>query len=1044
MLEKNFDPKEAEQRLYKMWEESGAFKPRPAKPDDTKDDNFSIVIPPPNVTGSLHMGHAVNNTIQDILVRYNRMKGKAVLWQPGADHAGIATQMVVERKLAGEGKARKDMSREDFLNHVWAWKKESGDNITTQLRRLGSSCDWSREKFTLGDPDDDSDKMAEAITKAFVDMYNDGLIYRDKRLVNWDPHFQTAISDLEVENIEKDGHFWHFKYPLDGGETYTYVEKDEDGNVTLTEERDYISIATTRPETMLGDGAVAVHPDDERYASIVGKMVRLPLADRLIPIITDEYPDMDFGSGAVKITGAHDFNDYEVAKRNDIPMYSLMDEKGVMIASEDKDGNAVMPEKYVGMDRFKARKAVVEDIDAEGLLIKIEDKKIQQPIGDRSGVVIEPMLTDQWFVAADKMAEGAMAAFERGHSNFKNGNPSSDPSGHLLPMGEGKAGDETEVESSLSHGERVPEGGLRGSNTCGEGQGGTRFIPENWKKTYDHWMENIQPWCISRQLWWGHQIPAWYGVSLSEDGTVLQSAAWKCFVAESQEDVISKAKTYYGKQVEVTFANQIDGEEAWFSTNGKIERVTIFRDPDVLDTWFSSGLWPFSTLGWPEQTEELERFYPTSVLVTAFDIIFFWVARMMMQGLHFMDEVPFHDVYIHALVLDEAGKKMSKSIGNTLDPLDLIDGVSADDLVAKRTRGLKNPEKAPQIEKATRKQYPDGFEAYGADALRFTLASQAGQGRNIRLSVERIAGYRNFGTKLWSAANFGQMNGCKPTVTFDPSDTIIPINQWIVSETVKTAQEVSRCIEAYRFNDAADAAYKFAWDTFCSWYLELTKPLLSGTDGSAKEETQATFAWVLDQILKLLHPFMPFITEEMWDKIDARRESHLIVAPWPEFGEDLFHIHATEEIEWLQTLITNIRSVRSDMNIPPAKKADLLMLSGDLDPRLSYYAPQLSPMARVAEVKTASEAPQGALQTVVDGVTYAIPLEGLIDLDAERARLNKEIGKAQDEIDKIDKKLSNEAFVAKAPEKVVALQKERRADYIAEQEKLKEALAGLG
>lgn len=990
MLEKNFDPKEVEQRLYKMWEESGAFKPRAAKPDDTKDDNFSIVIPPPNVTGSLHMGHAVNNTIQDILVRYNRMKGKAVLWQPGADHAGIATQMVVERKLAGEGKARKDMTREEFLNHVWAWKKESGDNITTQLRRLGSSCDWSREKFTLGDPDDDSDKMAEAITKAFVDMYNDGLIYRDKRLVNWDPHFQTAISDLEVENIEKDGHFWHFKYPLEGGETYTYVEKDEDGNVTLTEERDYISIATTRPETMLGDGAVAVHPDDERYASIVGKKVRLPLANRLIPIITDEYPDMDFGSGAVKITGAHDFNDYEVATRNKIPMYSLMDEKGVMIASEDKDGNAVMPEKYVGMDRFKARKAVVEDIDAEGLLIKIEDKKIQQPIGDRSGVVIEPMLTDQWFVAADKMAGEAMA----------------------------KVAD-----------------------------GSTNFVPENWKKTYDHWMENIQPWCISRQLWWGHQIPAWYGLELTPDGQIDQSRPNHIFVSATVEGALELAKEYYPKHINIsaregstrTVAGDFDNTES-----KKVTSIILARDPDVLDTWFSSGLWPFSTLGWPEQTEELERFYPTSVLVTAFDIIFFWVARMMMQGLHFMDEVPFDDVYIHALVLDEAGKKMSKSVGNTLDPLDLIDGVSADELVAKRTRGLKNPEKAPQIEKATRKQYPDGFEAYGADALRFALASQAGQGRNIRLSVERIAGYRNFGTKLWSAANFGQMNGCKPTVTFDPSDTIIPINQWIVSETVKTAQEVSRCIDAYRFNDAADAAYKFAWDTFCSWYLELTKPLLSGSDGSAKEETQATFAWVLDQILKLLHPFMPFITEEMWDKIDARRESHLIVAPWPDFGEDLFHVHATEEVEWLQTLITNIRSVRSDMNIPPAKKADLLMLSGDLDPRLSYYAPQLSPMARVAEVKTAEAAPQGALQTVVDGVTYAIPLEGLIDLDAERARLNKEIDKAQDEIDKIDKKLSNEAFVAKAPEKVVALQKERRADYVAEQEKLKEALAGLG
>ncbi|RKQ71743.1 valyl-tRNA synthetase [Litorimonas taeanensis] len=1002
MLESKFDPKEAEKRLYKMWEDSGAFKPRAAKETDTKDDNFSIVIPPPNVTGSLHMGHAVNNTIQDILVRYNRMKGKAVLWQPGTDHAGIATQMVVERKLAAEGKARKDMTREEFLGHVWNWKAESGGNINQQLRRLGSSCDWSREKFTLGNPDDETDKMAEAVTKAFVEMYEAGLIYRDKRLVNWDPHFQTAISDLEVENIEKDGHFWHFKYPLEGGETYTYVEKDEDGNITLTEERDYISIATTRPETMLGDGAVAVHPDDERYAPIVGKMVRLPLANRLIPIITDEYPDMDFGSGAVKITGAHDFNDYEVAKRNDIPMYSLMDEKGAMCASE------IMPEKYVGMDRFKARKAVVADIDAEGLLIKIEDKKIMQPYGDRSGVVIEPMLTDQWFVAADKLAEQAMAKVD---------------------------------------------------------DGSTKFIPENWKKTYDHWMKEIQPWCISRQLWWGHQIPAWYIPSYGNvvhQGEVHNLPS-NIIVASNKKDAVKAALNHFSIlgdiQENIDPVNYDENSNDYGSEDFLIEiirdgqvsaSIEVKRDPDVLDTWFSSGLWPFSTLGWPENTEELERFYPTSVLVTAFDIIFFWVARMMMQGLHFMKDedgngvVPFNDVYIHALVLDEQGKKMSKSIGNTLDPLDLIDGVSADDLVEKRTRGLKNPEKAPQIAKATRKQYPDGFEAYGADALRFTLASMAGQGRNIRLSVDRIAGYRNFGTKLWSAANFGQMNQCRPNNDYDVTKAIIPINQWIVSETAKTAQEVSRCIEAYRFNDAADAVYKFAWDTFCSWYLELTKPLLSGAEGTAKEETQAVFAWVLDQILKLLHPFMPFITEEIWLKIDTSRDDNLIVTAWPELDDTYIKPQSIEEIEWLQTLITNIRSVRADMNIPPAKKAALLMLAKDLDPRLAYYAPQLSPMARVDKVETAEAAPQGALQTVVDGVTYAIPLEGLIDLEAERKRLSKEIEKAQAEIDKIDKKLSNPAFTDKAPEKVVQLQKDRRADYASEIEKLQEAISGLG
>jgi len=970
MLENKFNPQEAEPRLYKMWEESGAFKPRAAKPGDTKDDNFSIVIPPPNVTGSLHMGHAVNNTIQDI-------------------------QMVVERKLASEGnKSRKDMTREEFLEHVWEWKAESGGHINQQLRRLGSSCDWSREKFTLGNPDDENDKMAEAVTKAFVEMYEAGLIYRDKRLVNWDPHFQTAISDLEVENIEKDGHFWHFKYPLDGGETYTYVEKDEDGNVTLSEERDYISIATTRPETMLGDGAVAVHPDDERYAPIVGKMVRLPLANRLIPIITDEYPDPDFGSGAVKITGAHDFNDYEVAKRNDIPMYSLMDERGAMCESE------IMPAKYVGMDRFKARKEVVKDIDAEGLLIAVEDKKVMQPFGDRSGVVIEPMLTDQWFVAADKLAEQAMA----------------------------KVND-----------------------------GSTRFIPENWKKTYDHWMKDIQPWCISRQLWWGHQVPAWYGPELVMLegfvwGETREAQAYSMFVGRTEKDIIDEIEDYYSEAIKDGVGYKFVASEKEYSdqmkrfaddfTDGKWF-IPIYRDPDVLDTWFSSGLWPFSTLGWPDNTDELARFYPTSTLVTAFDIIFFWVARMMMQGLHFMDEVPFKDVYIHALVLDEAGKKMSKSIGNTLDPLDLIDGVSIDELVAKRTRGLKNPEKAPKIEKATRKQYPDGFEPYGADALRFTLASMAGQGRNIRLSVDRIAGYRNFGTKLWSASMFGQMNDCNTVEDFGPAAVTMTINQWIISELTLTVAEVSRCIESYRFNDAADAIYKFTWDTFCNYYLEMSKPTLSGDNEAEASETREAFAWVRDQIVKLLHPFMPFITEDIWLKTSDRNQA-LIISDWPELSDTLINEPATKDMQWLIELITNIRSVRAEMNIPPSKKAPLLMLADSLDPRLETYADVLSPMARVESVKTASEAPKGALQTVVDGVTFAIPLDGLIDKTAEKARLTKEADKAQAEIDKIDTQLSNKAFTDKAPEKVVNLQKERREGYVAEREKLNEALANLG
>ena len=664
-----------------------------------------------------------------------------------------------------------------------------------------------------------------------------------------------------------------------------------------------------------------------------------------------------------------------------------------------------MPAKYVGMDRFKARKEVVKDIDAEGLLIAVEDKKVMQPFGDRSGVVIEPMLTDQWFVAADKLAEEAMA----------------------------------KVDDSS-----------------------TRFVPENWKKTYDHWMKDIQPWCISRQLWWGHQIPAFYfpKIEMGDAKLILIDDGDYTILVDADEGFVRTEQHFsYKDQMENYEANVhvnvlvADSKEQALSKNAELpevlkrngDEITIYgwRDPDVLDTWFSSGLWPFSTLGWPDNTEELARFYPTSTLVTAFDIIFFWVARMMMQGLHFMDEVPFKDVYIHALVLDEAGKKMSKSVGNTLDPLDLIDGVDIETLVAKRTRGLKNPEKAPKIEKATRKQYPDGFEPYGADALRFTLASMAGQGRNIRLSVDRIAGYRNFGTKLWSASMFGQMNDCNTVEDFDPSAVTMTLNQWIISELTLTVAEVSRCIESYRFNDAADAIYKFTWDTFCNYYLEMSKPTLSGDNQAEASETRAAFAWVRDQIVKLLHPFMPFITEDIWLKTSDRNQA-LIISDWPEFSDMLINEAATKDMNWLIELITNIRSVRAEMNIPPSKKAPLLMLADSLDPRLETYAEVLSPMARVESVEIASEAPKGALQTVVDGVTFAIPLDGLIDTGAEKARLSKEIEKAQSEIDKIDKKLSNEAFVSKAPEKVVTLQKERRAGYVDELDKLNEAIAALG
>ena len=991
MLDKTFNPTEAEPRLYKKWEEAGAFQPKM----DTSLEAYSIVIPPPNVTGNLHMGHAVNNTIQDILIRFERMRGKDVLWQPGADHAGIATQMVVERKLATEGKARKEMGREEFLEHVWDWKKESGGNITQQLRRLGASCDWSREKFTLGNPEDPSDKMADAVTKAFVEMYNDGLIYRDKRLVNWDPHFQSAISDLEVETKTVNGHYWHLRYPLADGVSYEHPIMDEDGNVTSHETRDYLVVATSRPETMLGDTCVAVHPDDERYTDLVGKEIVLPIVNRRIPIIADEYPDPEKGSGAVKITPAHDFNDYEVGKRAGHTPISILNEKAEILPLEG------IPQDLHGLPVKRARKNVVAYFERAGLLNHVEDLQIEQPVGDRSGVIIEPLLTDQWFVDTEKMASDAMDAV---------------------------------------------------------GDGRTEFFPPNWKKTYDHWMKNIQPWCISRQLWWGHQIPAWYVKDLGKTGDDPTGTKWgnKIFVANSIEEVMIDVETHYSSFANVTVNTpHIDhpeiegfGKDDFTITvldeNGTAFRLNAVRDPDVLDTWFSSGLWPFSTMGWPEQTPELERFYPGSVLVTAFDIIFFWVARMMMQGLHFMGDVPFKHIYIHALVLDEQGKKMSKSIGNTIDPLDLIDGIDIDGLVEKRTRGLKNPDKAPQVAKATRKAYPDGFEAFGADALRFTLASMAGMGRDIKLSVERIAGYRNFGTKLWSAANFGQMNDCQPQAGFDPASVELALNKWIISETVKTSAEVTRCLEAYRFNDAADAAYKFAWDTFCAWYLELSKPILSGEDAAEKAETQATFAWVLDQILKLLHPFMPFITEDLWGKIGEGRDEMLILTSWPDLSGSLIQEAASADIDWLQTLIGNIRSVRADMNIPPSKKAPLLMLADTLDPRLAAYAEQLSPMARVEHVELADTAPKGALQTVVDGVTYAIPLEGLIDLGEERARLGKEIEKIEAEIAKIDKKLSNPNFTDKAPPNVVQIQHDRKTAFVEEKAKLEEAVANLG
>jgi len=901
MLDKSFDPVAAEAEIYRNWEDSGAFKPKL----DPAADSYCIVIPPPNVTGSLHMGHALNNTLQDILIRFQRLRGKSVLWQPGMDHAGIATQMVVERQLAAEGnQGRREMGREAFVEKVWQWKSQSGGAITNQLRRLGASCDWSRERFTL------DEGLSDAVRKVFVKMHREGLIYRAKRLVNWDPHFQTAISDLEVEPVEVQGHFWHFKYPLENGETYEFpIEHDDDGKPSKWETRDYISIATTRPETMLGDGAVAVHPDDARYASIVGKKVLLPLADRYIPIITDEYPDPELGSGAVKITGAHDFNDYEVAKRNNLPMYVLMDDKARMIGSD------IMPDKYVGMDRFAARKAVVADIDALGLLIKVEDRVIQQPTGDRSGVVIEPMLTDQWYVDAKTLAKPALAAVK---------------------------------------------------------DGTTKFFPENWDKTYFNWLENIQPWCISRQLWWGHRIPVWYG----PDGEV--------FCAENEIEAQAAADMHYGKTIDLR------------------------QDEDVLDTWFSSALWPFSTLGWPEQTPELARFYPTNVLVTGHDIIFFWVARMMMQGIYLTNEVPFPDVLIHGLVLDENGKKMSKSKGNTIDPLGIID-------------------------------------KFGADALRFTMAISAAQGTNVRMSEARVEGYRNFGTKLWNAARFCEMNECKPLDGFDPGKLQQPLNRWIVHELTLCAKIATEGLEKYRFNDASQSLYRFVWNVFCDWYLELMKPVLAGDDAAAKTETRATAAFVLDQILILLHPIMPFQTEALWGQV-AQRDTQLITASWPQLGIELQSKHDADEINWLIKLITAIRSVKSEMNIPPGAKLPLLVAGASTQTaeRLRRHQELLQWLGRITSLEQVDELPKSALQTVVNEAVFGLVVEGVVDMSEERKRLEAEISKTKGEITRIEKKLGNESFVSRAPKAVVAKEQEKLAGYLEKLSKTREILERLG
>ncbi len=1025
-MDKTFDAAEAEARLYAAWEQAGAFR---AGAGARRSETFSMMIPPPNVTGSLHMGHAFNNTLQDILVRWHRMRGFDTLWQPGQDHAGIATQMVVERELAkSQQPTRRELGREKFLEKVWDWKAESGGKIIDQLKRLGASCDWERNAFTMsgapGAPAGEQGNFHDAVIKVFVDMYDKGLIYRGKRLVNWDPRFETAISDLEVENIETPGNMWHFKYPLAGGETYEYVERDEDGNETFRETRDYISIATTRPETMLGDGAVAVHPDDARYAPIVGKLCEIPVGPkeqrRLIPIITDEYPDMNFGSGAVKITGAHDFNDYEVAKRGGIPMYRLMDTKGAMradgapydeaaaraqeIAHGDEasimevDALNLVPEKYRGMDRFEARAAVVEDITHEGLAIMVpewdprlgpqaakreaaeegaappetrlvpfvEHKPIMQPFGDRSKVVIEPMLTDQWFVDTSKIVGPALEAVRSGE---------------------------------------------------------TRILPERDAKVYFHWLENIEPWCISRQLWWGHQIPVWYGPTLT-DGHVDLDAEWRPFCAATRDEALAKMAEYYGHD-EIRFVEDRGEALALFEAvvgnttdEGAIRSpqaptaIPVYRDPDVLDTWFSSGLWPIGTLGWPEQTPELEKYFPTSTLVTGFDIIFFWVARMMMMQYAVVGQKPFDTVYVHALVRDEKGKKMSKSLGNVMDPLDLID-------------------------------------EFGADPVRFTLTAMAAMGRDLKLSTQRIAGYRNFSTKLWNACRFAEMNGAvgaervhAPAV---PPKATATVNRWIVAETARIREDTDAALAAYRFNDAANGHYAFVWGKVCDWYVEFSKPLLQGEDLEARAETQAVMAWVLDQCMILLHPIMPFITEELWGTT-AQRDGMLVHAEWPEYGlSELADPEAEAEMSLAIAMVEGVRSARAQMNVPAGLQIPVVLVDADEAVRTAWDRNQamIRRLARIDSLTEATEAPKGAITVALPGATVALPLADIIDVGAEKARLSKVMGKLEKEIGGLKGRLNNPKFAESAPEEVVEETRDNLAAREAEAAQLSAALDRL-
>ena len=1017
-LAQSYDPASIETPIYQRWEAGGWFAPQGNGPA------YTILLPPPNVTGTLHMGHAFQHTLQDALIRYHRMRGYRTLWQLGTDHAGIATEMVVSRNLAieGKGETRDSLGREKFIEKVWEWKGKSGDTIERQMRRLGASGDWTRTTFTM-------DPMAvDAVAEAFVRLHEKGLIYRGKRLVNWDPVLKTAISDLEVENREVPGHMWHFKYPLAGGETYEYIERDAEGNVTLRETRDYISIATTRPETMLGDGAVAVHPDDARYAPIVGKLCEIPVGPkahrRLIPIIADEYPDPAFGSGAVKITGAHDFNDYQVAKRHGIPMYALMDDDARMradglsyaessaIAIRAARGDDVgdvsqvnlVPDELRGLDRYEARKRVIDTVTSEGLAVTdadgqpvVDSKPIMQPFGDRSGQVIEPYLTDQWFVKMDDLGRRGMELVESGQ---------------------------------------------------------VKFVPANWINTYRHWMENIQDWTISRQLWWGHRIPAWF----DDAGNV--------YVARTEAEAYAQAGLTPG--------------------NGPQLR----QDPDVLETWFSSAMFPFSTMGWPKTELQADRgfeeFLPTSVLVTGFDIIFFWVARMIMMTDALTGQVPFRDVYITGLVRDKDGQKMSKSKGNIIDPLDIIDGISADALVGKRTTGLMKPTDAPKIEKATRKEFPDGIAAYGADALRFTMTALAGQGRDIKFDMARAEGYKNFCNKLWNATKFVLMNtegaaleaphpALRATFSTRGEGTDTPLlhavekvppkgadealstwpitdpEKWILAQLAKTSAEAAEHFANYRFDLLAQTLHEFAWNDLCDWFLELAKPALAGNDEAAANSTRHTLLYVIEAVLRLLHPVIPFVTEELWQAVAPRlgiAGETVMTQPYPQAADidAAGYAQASQDIEWLKQMVVAIRRIRSELGVPPSKQVKLLARDGGAETmsRLQRFDAQLRFLTRLESIDVIQSEPPASAAARVGDLNVFVPLEGLVDLDAERARLEKELKKVSIERTKSESKLSSETFVANAPAAVVEQERTRLAEWNAQFEALTAQRTRLG